>query len=103
MSIQDWRKLAWPSGYLLGCRVEKPKRDPNSLTMSSLNDLCTLLKFESQALAHDLADALGKQHMWLTRALALFEPRQDFPLLMPAAGSGSDAGTYTVGSRLEIR
>jgi Transposase IS116/IS110/IS902 family len=41
------------------------------------------------ALAHDLADALAKQQLWLDHAMALLAPRPDFQLLMQLPRSGA--------------
>jgi transposase len=54
-------------------------------------------EFELTALAHDLADALAKQPWWLDHAIALLEPRPDFPLLMqlPRIGAPTAAAILT--------
>ena len=53
--------------------------------------------FEIQALAHDLADALAKQQLWLDKAIELLEPRPDFQLLMqlPRIGAPTAAAILT--------
>jgi transposase len=54
-------------------------------------------EFEIKALAHALADALAKQPLWLTQALELLTPRQDFQLLMqlPRIGHPTAAAILT--------
>jgi transposase len=53
--------------------------------------------FEIKALAHDLADALAKQQLWLDKASELLEPRPDFQLLMqlPRIGAPTAAAILT--------
>ena len=62
-----------------------------------LKDPYRIDAFEIKALAHDLADALAKQQMWLDQALALLELRPDFQLLMqlPRIGAPTAAAILT--------
>jgi transposase len=62
-----------------------------------LKDPYCMDEFEIKALAHDLADALTKQHLWLTQALELLAPRQDFQLLrqLPRIGQPTAAAILT--------
>ena len=52
---------------------------------------------EIKALAHDLADALGKQQMWLDKAIELLEHRADYQLLLqlPRIGKPTAAAMLT--------
>jgi transposase len=62
-----------------------------------LKDPYHIDEFEIKALAQDLADALTKQHLWLTQALELLTPRQDCQLLMqlPRIGQPTAAAILT--------
>jgi transposase len=64
-----------------------------------------------KALAHDLADALVKHHLWLEKAIELLAPRADCQVLRPLPRIGQptaaailpaigDLGTYTHGNPL---
>jgi hypothetical protein len=54
-------------------------------------------EFAIKALAHDLADALTTQHLWLTPALEFLAPRQDCQLLqqLPRIGQPPAAAILT--------
>jgi transposase len=76
-----------------------------------LSDPYGIDEFEITALAHDLADALAKQQLWLDKAIALLAPRTDFQVLMqlPRIGQPTatailtaigDLSTYTNGKQL---
>jgi transposase len=76
-----------------------------------LSDPYGIDEFESKALAHDLADALAKQQLWLDKAIELLAPRPDFQVLMqlPRIGQPTaaailtaigDLSTYTNGKQL---
>jgi len=54
-------------------------------------------QFEITALAHDLADALAKQQLWLTQAIELLDHRRDFQRLMqlPRIGKPTAAAILT--------
>ena len=76
-----------------------------------LSDPYGIDEFEITALAHDLADALAKQQLWLDKAIALLAPRTDFQVLMPLPRIGQptaaailtaigDLSTYTNGKHL---
>lgn len=54
-------------------------------------------EFEIKQLAHDLADALEKQKMWLDQAILLLDERPDFQLLMtvPRLGKPTAAAILT--------
>jgi transposase len=67
--------------------------------------------FAIKALAHDVADALATQQLWLDKAIELLAPRPDFQGLMPWPRSGQptaaalltamgDLSTYTNGKQL---
>jgi transposase len=62
-----------------------------------LTDPYRLDAFEIKALAHDLADALAKQHLWLDKAIELLEERPDFQVLMrlPRIGKPTAAAILT--------
>jgi transposase len=62
-----------------------------------LRDPYRIDEFEIKALAHDLTDALAKQHMWLTQAIELLEARRDFQLLLqlPRIGKPTAAAILT--------
>jgi transposase len=62
-----------------------------------LNDPYRIDAFEINALAHDLADALTKQQMWLDKAIALLDSRPDYQLLMqlPRIGKPTAAAILT--------
>jgi len=62
-----------------------------------LQDPYQIDEFELKALAYDLADALGKQQLWLDQAIALLAPRPDFHLLMqlPRIGKPTAAALLT--------
>jgi transposase len=62
-----------------------------------LKDPYRIDAFEIKALAHDLADALGKQQMWLDKAIELLAQRPDFQLLMqlPRIGQPTAAAILT--------
>jgi transposase len=62
-----------------------------------LIDPYRLDEFDITALAHDLADALAKQQLWLDHAIALLEPRPDFQLRMqlPRIGAPTAAAILT--------
>jgi transposase len=62
-----------------------------------LKDPYRIDAFEIKALAHDLADALAKQQMWLDQAIEILEPRPDFQLLMqlPRIGTPTAAAILT--------
>jgi hypothetical protein len=62
-----------------------------------LTDPYRLDEFEITALAHDLADALTKQQLWLDKALELLEQRADFQMLMrlPRIGKPTAAAILT--------
>lgn len=47
-----------------------------------LKDPHRIYEFEIRALTNDLADALEKSHMWLNKAIAFVEHRNDFQLIM---------------------
>jgi transposase len=76
-----------------------------------LSDPYGIDEFAIKALAHDLADALAKQQLWLDKAIALLAPRTDFQVLMPLPRIGQptaaailtaigDLSTYTNGKHL---
>jgi len=76
-----------------------------------LSDPYGIDEFEITALAHDLADALAKQQLWLAKAIALLAPRTDCQVLMqlPRIGQPTatailtaigDLSTYTNGKQL---
>jgi transposase len=76
-----------------------------------LSDPYGIDEFEIKALAHDLADALAKQQLWLDKAIELLAPRTDFQVLMqlPRIGQPTaaailtaigDLSTYTNGKQL---
>jgi transposase len=62
-----------------------------------LTDPYRIDEFEIPALAHDLADTLAKQQLWLDHAIALLEPRPDFQLLrqLPRIGAPTAAAILT--------
>jgi transposase len=62
-----------------------------------LKDPYRIDEFEINALAQDLADALSKQHLWLTQALELLAPRRDFQRLiqLPRIGKPTAAAILT--------
>jgi transposase len=62
-----------------------------------LTDPYRLDAFAITALAHDLADAFAKQHLWLDKAIELLEPRPDFQMLMqwPRIGKPTAAALLT--------
>ena len=62
-----------------------------------LTDPYRLDEFAITALAHDLADAIAKQHLWLDKAIELLEPRPDFQMLMqlPRIGKPTAAALLT--------
>jgi transposase len=62
-----------------------------------LTDPSCIDEFAITALAHDLADALATQQLWLDHAIALRAPRPDFPLLMqlPRIGAPTAAAILT--------
>jgi transposase len=76
-----------------------------------LSDPYGIDEFAIKALAHDLADALAKQQLWLDKAIELLAPRADFQVLMqlPRIGQPTaaailtaigDLSTYTNGKQL---
>jgi transposase len=76
-----------------------------------LKDPYRIDAFEIKALAQDLADALGKQQMWLDNAIELLAQRPDFQLLirLPRIGQPTaaafltaigDSGEYKNGKQL---
>lgn len=68
-----------------------------------LIDPYRLDEFESTTLAHDLADALVKQQVWLDHAIALLEPRPDFQLLMPLPRIGAPTAAAILTAIGDIR
>jgi transposase len=68
-----------------------------AIASSGLRDPYRIDAFEIKALAHDLTDALAKQHMWLTQAIELLEARRDFQLLLqlPRIGKPTAAAILT--------
>jgi transposase len=62
-----------------------------------LKDPYRIDAFEIKTLAHDLADAPGKQQMWLDKAIELLAQRPDFQLLMqlPRIGTPTAAAILT--------
>jgi transposase len=59
--------------------------------------------FEIPALAHDLADALAKQQLWLDHAIALLAPRLDFHLLRPLPRIGTPTAAAILTAIGDIR
>jgi transposase len=62
-----------------------------------LTDPYRIDAFEIKVLAHDLADALAKQRLWLDKAIELLEGRPDFQVLMrlPRIGKPTAAAILT--------
>lgn len=62
-----------------------------------LTDPYRIDEFEITTLAHDLADALAKQQLWLTQAIELLDHRLDFQRLMqlPRIGKPTAAAILT--------
>lgn len=71
-----------------------------------LRDPYRMDEFEIKALAHDLADALEKQDMWLRKAVELLEHRPDYKVLLrlPRIGTPTAAAILTaIGDIQEYR
>jgi transposase len=83
------------------CGQWRPERFHRSYDLArqsiGLTDPYRLDEFEITALAHDLADALTKQQLWLDKAIELLEQRADFQMLMrlPRIGQPTAAAILT--------